>query len=184
MLLSTVYRTGQSFGKNYLIDVLRGSREQKILSNGHETLSVYGVGEKLSKKQWFVVIDRLLEVEALAVNEHQGLMLSESGLKILKGKQAVLIRSDRLNVKEKLVKKAAPEMFDYDAGLFDALRDLRQEIAKEQGVPAYIVFGDKTLKEMASLRPQSKEAMLQVGGIGEVKFERYGEAFLTLLQGF
>jgi ATP-dependent DNA helicase RecQ len=101
----------------------------------------------------------------------------------LKGKQAVLIRSDRLNVKEKLVKKAAPEMFDYDAGLFDALRDLRQEIAKEQGVPAYIVFGDKTLKEMASLRPQSKEAMLLVGGIGEVKFERYGEAFLTLLQG-
>jgi len=183
MLLSTVYRTGQSFGKNYLIDVLRGSREQKILVNGHDTLSVYGVGEKLGKKQWFVIIDRLLEVEALAVNEHQGLMLSEKGLQILKGKQTVLIRSDRLNVKEKLVRKAAPEMFDYDAGLFDALRDLRQEIAKEQGVPAYIVFGDKTLKEMASLRPQSKEAMLLVGGIGEVKFERYGEAFLTLLQG-
>ncbi len=182
MLLSTVYRTGQSFGKNYLIDVLRGSREQKILANGHDTLSVYGVGEKLSKKQWFVIIDRLLEVEALAVNEHQGLLLSEIGLKILKGKQAVLIRSDRLNVKEKLVRKAAPEMFDYDAGLFDALRDLRQEIAKEQGVPAYIVFGDKTLKEMAAIRPQSKEAMLLVGGIGEVKFERYGEQFLTLLQ--
>ncbi|MEE8589109.1 MAG: DNA helicase RecQ [Sulfurimonadaceae bacterium] len=182
MLLSTVYRTGQSFGKNYLIDILRGSKEQKILANGHDALSVYGVGEKLSKKQWFVVIDRLLEVEALNVNEHQGLMLSETGLKILKGHEPLLIRSDRLNVKAKTVKKSAPESFDYDVGLFDTLRGLRHEIAQEQGVPAYIVFGDKTLKEMAAKRPQSKEEMLQVGGIGEVKFERYGEQFLVLLQ--
>lgn len=182
MLLSTVYRTGQSFGKNYLIDILRGSREQKILANGHDELSVYGVGEKLSKKQWFVVIDRLLEVEALHVNEHQGLMLSESGLQILKGKQPLLIRADRLNVKSKTVKKAAPEDFDYDTELFDRLRAYRHEIAQEQGVPAYIVFGDKTLKEMAAKRPHSRDEMLQVGGIGEVKFERYGEKFLVFLQ--
>ena len=183
MFLSTVYRTGQSFGKNYLIDVLRGSREQKILANGHDGLSVYGVGEKLSKKQWFVVIDRLLEVEALNVNEHQGLLLSEKGLQILKGHEPLLIRSERLNVKAKTVKKSAPESYDYDAGLFESLRGLRQEIAQEKGVPPYIVFGDKTLKEMAAKRPQTKEEMLQVGGIGEVKFERYGEAFLALLQG-
>ncbi len=183
MLLSTVYRTGQSFGKNYLIDVLRGSREQKILANGHDDLSVYGVGEKLSKKQWFVVIDRLLEVEALGVNEHQGLILNEKGLQILKGQAKLMIRSERLNVKAKTVRKAAPESFDYDVGLFEALRGLRQEIAQEQGVPPYIVFGDKTLKEMAAKRPQTKEEMLQVGGIGEVKFERYGEDFLALLQG-
>jgi ATP-dependent DNA helicase RecQ len=145
-------------------------------------LSVYGVGEKLSKKQWFVVIDRLLEVEALNVNEHQGLMLSERGLKILKGHEPLLIRSERLDVKAKTVKKSAPESFDYDVELFDTLRGLRQEIAQEQGVPAYIVFGDKTLKEMAAKRPQSKEEMLQIGGIGEVKFERYGEQFLILLQ--
>ncbi len=182
MLLSTVYRTGQSYGKTYLIDILRGSREQKILANGHDELSVYGVGEQLSKKQWYVVIDRLLEVEALAVNEHQGLMLSEPGLAILKGEEALLIRSDRLNVKAKTVKRAAPESFDYDVGLFDALRGLRQEIAQEQGVPAYVVFGDKTLKEMAAKRPESREEMLRVGGIGEVKFERYGEVFLALLQ--
>ena len=182
MLLSTVYRTGQSFGKNYLIDILRGSKEQKILANGHDTLSVYGVGEKLSKKQWFVVIDRLLEVEALRVNEHQGLMLTETGLKILKGQEPLLIRSERLNVKAKTVKKAAPEAFDYDQELFERLRDLRHEIAQENNVPAYIVFGDKTLKEMAAKNPQSKTEMLEVSGIGEVKFERYGEQFLTLLQ--
>ena len=182
MLLSTVYRTGQSFGKNYLIDILRGSKEQKILANGHDALSVYGVGEKLSKKQWFVVIDRLLEVEALAVNEHQGLFLTETGLKILKGETPLLIRSERLNVKAKTVKKSTPESFDYDTSLFETLRALRYEIAQEQNVPAYIVFGDKTLKEMAAKNPQSKEEMLKVGGIGEVKFERYGAQFLTLLQ--
>lgn len=183
MLLSTVYRTGQSFGKTYLIDILRGSREQKILSNGHDTLSVYGVGEKISKKQWFVIIDRLLEVEGLVVNAHQGLMLSEKGLEILKGKTALSIRSERLDVSAKTVRKSTPEHFDYDVDLFDALRNLRQEIAQEQGVPAYIVFGDKTLKEMAATVPKSKEAMLQIGGIGEVKFERYGERFLSLLEG-
>jgi len=102
--------------------------------------------------------------------------------KILKGQEKLLIRSERLNVKAKTVKKAAPEAFDYDTELFEALRALRHEIAQESNVPAYIVFGDKTLKEMAAKHPQSREEMLQVGGIGEVKFERYGEKFLTLLQ--
>ena len=182
MFLSTVYRTGQSFGKNYLIDILRGSREQKVLANGHDSLSVYGVGEKLSKKQWFVIIDRLLEVEALHVNEYHGLMLSEIGLKILKGQEKLFIRSERLNVKAKTVKKTAPEAFDYDVDSFERLRALRHEIAQESSVPAYIVFGDKTLKEMAAKNPQTKEEMLLIGGIGEVKFERYGEQFLGLLK--
>ncbi len=182
MLLSSVYRTGQRFGKAYVIDVLRGSKEQKVLSNGHDELSVYGIGEKLSKKQWFVLIDRLLELEGLGVNEHQGLIITEKGLGFLKGHESVMIRSDRLNVKEKTVKKSAPEIFDYDKDLFDELRTLRQEIASEKGVPAYIVFSDKTLKEMSVVRPQNKDAMLSVGGVGEVKFERYGEAFLDLLK--
>ncbi len=181
MLLSAIYRTGQMFGKNYVIDVLRGSKEQKVLANNHDELSVYGIGEKFSKKQWFVVCDRMLEIEALHVNEHQGLVLTNSGLSILKGKEKVLIRADRLNVKAKTVKKSAPEIFEYDSDLFESLRALRHEIASEQGVPAYIVFGDKTLKEMAVLRPRTKETMLQVGGVGEVKFERYGKAFLKLL---
>ncbi len=182
MLLSAVYRTGQRFGKSYLVDVLRGSREQKILANGHDALSVYGIGESLSKKQWFVVLDRMLEIGALDVNEHHGLVLTEAGLKVLKGAEPVLIRADRLNVRAKTVKKAAPEIFDYDTELFETLRALRFEIAQEKGVPPYVVFGDKTLKEMAAVRPQTKERMLEVNGVGEVKFERYGEAFLALLR--
>ena len=182
MLLSTIYRTGQLFGKNYLIDVLRGSKEQKILANGHDALSVYGVGEKHSKKQWYVIIDRLMELEAVDVNEHHGLLLNAKGLAVLKGAASVFIREERLNVKAKTVKKAAPEAFDYDVDLFEQLRELRQSIAKSEDVPAYVVFGDKTLKEMAAKSPQSKAEMLDVSGIGEVKFERYGVQFLELLQ--
>jgi len=182
MLLSCVYRTGQRFGKSYLVDVLRGSREQKLLANGHDELSVYGIGEALSKKQWYVVIDRMFEIGAVELNEHHGLCLTPAGLAVLKGEQPVLIRTDRLNVRAKTVKKAAPEAFDYDTELFETLRALRQEIAQEHGVPPYVVFGDKTLKEMAASRPQSKEQMLDINGVGEVKFDRYGAQFLLLLQ--
>ena len=182
MLLSCVYRTGQRFGKSYLIDVLRGSREQKLLANGHDELSVYGVGEALNKKQWLVVIDRMLELGAVDLNAHHGLFLTQAGLGVLKGEAKVLIRTDRLNVRAKTVQKAAPEHFDYDTELFEALRALRFEIAQEHGVPPYVVFGDKTLKEMAASRPQTKAQMLEVGGVGEVKFERYGAQFLLLLQ--
>ena len=181
MLLSAVYRTGQRFGKSYVVDVLRGSREQKILANGHDTLSVYGIGEKLERKQWLSVIDRLLELEALDVNEHKGLILTQEGLGILKGSTEVSIRSDRLDVRAKTVKKQAEEIFDYDRELFDRLRTLRQNLAKEAGVPAYVVFTDKSLKEMAAMRPADREAMLNVGGVGEKKFERFGEAFLELI---
>ena len=124
----------------------------------------------------------MMEIGAADVNEHQGLFLTQAGLAVLKGEQKVLIRADRLDVRAKTVKKAAPETFDYDTELFETLRALRFEIAQEQGVPPYVVFGDKTLKEMAAARPQTKEAMLAVGGVGEVKFERYGAQFLVLLQ--
>jgi ATP-dependent DNA helicase RecQ len=163
--------------------VLRGSREQKILANGHDELSVYGVGEALNKKQWLVVIDRLLELGTVDLNAHHGLFLTQAGLDVLKGKAPVLIRADRLNVRAKTVKKAAPETLDYDAELFETLRALRFELAQEHGVPPYVVFGDKTLKEMAAVRPRSKEEMLEINGVGEVKYARYGTPFLLLLQG-
>jgi ATP-dependent DNA helicase RecQ len=180
MLLSAVYRTGQRFGKSYLVDVLRGSRERKILANGHDTLSVHGIGEALNRKQWFVVLDRMLEIGALEVNEHHGMVLTETGREVLKGARKVTIRADRMDVRAKTVKKAAPEAFDYDTELFEALRALRYELAQERGVPPYVIFGDKTLKLMAAQRPQTKEEMLAVSGVGEKKFERYGEAFLRL----
>ncbi len=178
-LLSAIYRTGQRFGKTYIVDVLRGSTNQKILQNGHDTLSVYGIGETLHKNQWLVIVDRLLELEQLKLGEYQVLQLSESGIETLKGKQSVFIAAERMIVKKR-APKATPvhETGDFDTALFERLRSLRSETAQELGVPAYIVFGDKTLKEMARLKPSTKEELLAVNGVGERKFEQFGEVFL------
>ena len=181
-LLSTIYKTSQMFGKNYLIDILRGSKEQKILANNHDGLSVYGIGEEMSKKQWFVIVDRLLEIEAIGFNEHKGLILLEQGVLILKGKASLEIDSTRLHVKQSKVKKVIDEVLDFNSDLFEKLRILRSVIAKENSVPAYIVFGDKTLKEMARDVPQNDDEMLAINGVGAKKLEQYGEQFIALLK--
>ncbi len=180
--LSTVYRTNQSFGQAYVIDVLRASEMQKILDNGHNTLSVYGIGREKSKSYWEKVSERLMELGALKRGEFRSLMLDNVGMKILKNELKVSIKAERLHVK---VKKefVAHKDEDENSEIFEKLRVLRGQIAKEESKPAYIIFGDKTLKEMAKLLPKTKEEMLHVSGVGEVKFERYGERFLELLKG-
>ncbi|WP_456391779.1 DNA helicase RecQ [Nitratifractor sp.] len=181
--LAAAYRSGQRFGAGYLIDLLRGSREKRILDNGHDGLSVYGIGADLDRKVWGVIIDRLLELGALDLNAYKGLALTEKGAEILRGKQAVRIRSDRMQMRRSRPRsKAAALPEDVDPELFERLRDLRREIAEENGIPPYVVFSDKTLRELAAQRPQDREEMLSIHGIGEVKYERYGEAFLQLMR--
>ena len=181
MLLSAIYKTQQSFGKNYIIDVLRGSKEQKLLSNKANELSVYNIGHALSKKEWFVILERLVELKIINIGEFSVLQLSQSAVEILKSQRKVDIKSSRLqiNTKEKRVKLA--EDFDYDAELFEELRAKRSELALKLGVPAYIIFSDKTLKHLASLKPHDKMQMLEVNGVGEKKYEQYGEAFLEVI---
>ncbi|DAB28990.1 MAG TPA: DNA helicase RecQ [Sulfurimonas sp. UBA12504] len=182
MLLSAVYKSGQNFGKNYIIDILRGSKEQKLLANGADKLSVYNIGAHVSKKEWFVILERLLELKTLAVGEFSTLQLTQSAVEILKGQKSVDIKSSRLetNSKEKRVKLA--EDFDFDVALFGRLREKRKELAHELGVPPYIIFSDKTLKHIASLKPHDKVSMLEVNGVGEKKYEQYGAAFLAVLE--
>jgi len=178
-LLSCVYRTGQRFGQSYVIDVLRGSSVEKILDNAHDKLSVYGIGKEHSKAYWDRIMERLMEVGALKRGEFRALMIDTIGMKILKKEASVEIKLERLNVKQKKEYVSHHEDSELNTDAFDALRSLRAEIAKEEGKPAYIVFGDKTLKEMANHLPQDKESMLRINGVGEVKFERYGEQFLA-----
>jgi len=180
MFLSAIYRSDQRFGQAYVIDILMGSKNQKIIQNGHDRLSVYGIGKERGRGEWFSIGDRLLELDAVARGEYQVLKLTPAGRDILKAKQTVEIREDRLRVEKSVSVKKGTSYDDVDMETFDALRNLRAEIAKESGVPAYIVFGDKTLKEMATTLPTTKEAMLDVNGVGEVKYERYGEIFLKL----
>lgn len=181
MLLSTIYKTDQTFGKNYIIDILRGSNEQKLLANGADKLSVYSIGSHLGKKEWFVIVERVLELNILTLGEFQALKLTNEAVKVLKSLATVSIKPSRLNVVEKQKAKKLQEEFAFDRDLFERLREKRKELAEELAVPAYIIFSDKTLKHLASDMPNSKEEMLQVNGVGIKKYDQYGEEFLAVI---
>ena len=177
MFLSAIYRTGERFGQNHIIDILRGSSAQNIVKFGHEKLTVYGIGEIRNKNEWGMIADRLFELSAVSLGEHRALKLQTEAIGILKGQQKVWIDEDKLGNIARY--KGVDETIEKDE-TFEALRSLRMKIASEHDVPAYIVFSDKTLQELSTRLPKSREEMLEVNGIGEVKYERYGEAFLEL----
>jgi ATP-dependent DNA helicase RecQ len=181
MLLSTILRTEQNFGLHYVIDVLKGSKEQRVLQNGHDILSVYGIGDEYSKSQWLTIGDKLLELNAVEIGEFKVYKLTPFGIEVIKGAHTIELKKERLTVQKAETKKRVTYFDDYDTEMYDKLRDLRMQIASQKGIPPYIVFSDKTLKDLSVKVPQDKEAMLQVHGIGEVKFERYGSEFLDLL---
>jgi len=181
-LLSAIYRTKQSFGLHYVIDILRGSKEQRILTNEHNKLSVYKIGESYSKAQWLTIADKLLELDAIGIGEYRVYHLKERGVGILKGQEKVSIREERLVIKKVQSKKKVTYFEDYEVEIFDKLRELRKSIATENRVPPYVIFSDKTLKEMSNSMPTNKIEMLNVHGVGEVKFKRYGQAFLELIK--
>jgi len=181
MILSAIYKTKQGFGKNYIIDILRGSSEQKLLANQADKLSMYGIGTHLSKKEWFVIVERLLELKILRLGSFQVLELTNEAVEVLKSLRKVDIKSSRLQINAKKKAIHQEKEFDYDEELFEKLRAKRSELANELGVPAYIIFGDKTLKELAYVRPFDENSMLQVNGVGAKKFAQYGEEFLAIL---
>ena len=182
--LSTLYRTGQRFGMHYVVDVLRGSSEKRILDNGHDALSVYGIGTERSKEQWLVIGERLLELELVGQGEHKTLYITPEGSEWLKSGTPLDIARERLEVRSRTARKAVIDTADYDLRLFEALRTLRKELADGQGIPPYMVFSDKSLKEMAARPPEDREQMLAINGVGEVKFERFGEEFLNLIRNY
>jgi len=184
MLLSAIYKTSQSFGKNYIVDILRASKEQRILSNGADKLSMYGIGMHLSKKEWFVVIERLLELKILSLGEFQTLQLTQKAVDVLKAKTKVSIKSSRLQLQNKEKKVKREEEFDYDTDLFELLRRKRTEIASKLEVPPYIIFADKTLKHLSANKPLYKIDMLEINGIGMKKYEQFGEVFLEVIQNY
>jgi len=177
-LLSAIYRTEQKFGINHIVDVLRGSKNQKILDFAHNSLSVYNIGHDKSKNEWIAICDKLIDDEALSLGEFRALKITKLGMQILKGTQKVLIDSDKLGL---LVKQEEEEIeLSFDEKIFEEFKTLRRKIALEHEVPAYVIFGDKSLKEFALKLPITKEEMLEVNGVGLVKFEKYGEPFLEL----
>jgi len=180
-LLSTILRTEQKFGLHYVIDVLRGSKDQRLLQHGHDTLSVYGIGKAYTKAQWMSIGDKLLELGAVQIGEFKVYRVTPFGVEVLKGEHRIDLKKERLYVQKAKAKRKETFFDNYNVELYDQLRELRKTIASEKGIPPYMVFSDKTLKELSESQPQNKEEMLEVHGIGEIKFERYGEAFLTML---
>jgi len=139
---------------------------------------VYNLGVDKSKNEWIAIADKLIDIQALILGEFRVLKISNLGLEILKGKEKLFIDSDKLGIASKIQEEETELTFD--ELIYERFRTLRREIALENEVPAYVIFGDKTLKEFANKLPSSKEQMLEINGVGLVKYEKYGESFLNL----
>jgi ATP-dependent DNA helicase RecQ len=182
-VLSCVYRVGQSFGIKHVVDVLRGADNERIRNFGHDRLSTYGIGMEHSHAEWTSITRQLI---------HHGFLLQDIGnfsvLKLTPSAQG-LLRSEqslelaRPRIREKAAKKpaAALKLDDGSVPLFEALRALRKKLAEEQGVPPYVIFGDASLVEMSRKRPATAAEFLDINGVGQVKLERYGAAFLEVI---
>jgi len=185
--LSCVYRTGQRFGVVHLIEVLRGGEGERIQQFGHNKLSTYGIGKDLDAKSWRGVFRQLVAAGLLEVDAEAfgGLRLTDSSRAVLTGKQAVVLRKE-LPGKKTRERDRGPRtgvaVQPQDLPLFGALRDLRAQLAREQNVPAYVIFHDSTLRNIAEQRPGSLGELAQVGGIGGTKLERYGPQVLETIR--
>jgi ATP-dependent DNA helicase RecQ len=180
-LLSAVYRTGQSFGFGHVQKVLTGADDERIRQRGHDRLSVFGiVGD--DEARLLQPVSRALQARgALVANDHGGLQLGGDAKAILTGGKSVEIvvppQSERQ--RRRRGERGANPLGD---PLFEALRELRRELAAEAGLPPYVIFHDSTLREIAALRPQSLAALGDIGGIGAKKLEAYGDAFLAVVR--
>jgi len=184
--LSCVYRTGQRFGANHLIEVLRGSDSEKLRRLGHHQLSTYGIGMELSANEWRSVLRQLVATGLLTVDPdgYGGLQLTDACRPVLKGEQTVSLRKDSLperSTSRRSGERPAPAQVDEaDQPLWQALRACRKQLADEHGIPPFMVFHDKTLAEMLARRPSTLSEMSEVSGVGDAKLERYGAAFLAV----
>jgi ATP-dependent DNA helicase RecQ len=177
--LSAVYRSNQSFGQNHIIDILRGSNNQKVFQFNHNELSVYGIGKEKSKNEWNAIVDRLYDCEAIEVGEYRAIKITTYGMEVLKGKDKILIDSDKVGIVEEIQEDNKTIDKTYSQ-YFEQFRTLRTQIASQEQVAPYIVFSDKVLVELSDKLPQTKEEFLNINGVGEVKYEKYGEKFLNL----
>ncbi|MCF4099041.1 DNA helicase RecQ [Maritalea mediterranea] len=185
--ISCVYRTGERFGIAYLVDVLLGTENDRITQFGHDQLPTFGVGQDLTKPEWQNVFRQLIASNLLCLNpEGQGgFMITRAGRKFLNEKPALPMRHyvKPLRNKRKAgsgLATSAP-LNTEDQTLLNTLRSVRSELAKTNKVPAYVIFHDRTLVELAQAKPTNLDAMLEINGIGKSKLDRYGQVFLDAI---
>ncbi|MBU1213738.1 MAG: DNA helicase RecQ [Gammaproteobacteria bacterium] len=190
MALSCIYRTGQRFGVAHLIDVLLGKATPKVEQFHHQQLSTFGIGKELAQQQWSSVYRQLtaggfIEVD---IEGYGGLRLAEAARPVLRGEQEVWLRRDAAPAKRTSSKaERSSRLREAFAGanedpLWQALKAKRMALAREQGVPPYVIFHDSTLLEILNQRPQTLDAMGRISGIGQAKLAKYGDAFLQVVE--
>lgn len=183
--LSCVHRTGQRFGVAYLTDVLLGGDNPKIKNFYHHQQSTFGIGTEYTKQEWQNIFRQLVAHNLLHadVAGHGGLSITQKGREFLKNKDSLHFRKSNQKITTEKLKKEIKVNLQQptDQTLFTALKTKRQELAKAQNVPAYLIFHDKTLTEIAKIKPKSLADMLQITGVGESKLKKYGQAFLDVV---
>jgi len=183
--MAAIYRTGMRFGAAHIVDVLMGKSTEKVERFGHHNQPVFGQGKDLDAKTWQSVIRQLTAAGLVVVDHanHGALTLGEASRAVFRHERIVTLRKDRprkaVEVRRQLAN--AVSIPDHARPVFDALREERLRIARQQGVPPYVIFHDATLKAMALARPRHPHDMLNLPGVGQAKLDRYGEAFLAVL---
>jgi len=184
--LSCVYRVDQSFGIRHVVDVLRGADNERIRRFRHDRLSTYGIGQEYATVEWLSILRQLIHCGYLVqdIAHYSVLRLTPAASAVLKGEERVELARPRIREKKPAKKPTvAADLREADLGLFERLRELRRELARDAGVPPYVIFGDAALLEMSRERPANDEEFLAINGVGKVKLERYGEAFLEVICG-
>jgi ATP-dependent DNA helicase RecQ len=185
--LSCIFRTGQRFGSRHLIDVLLGHMTDRVIQWGHRELSVFGIGADIDEAAWRDVFRQLVTL-GFARPDHEAfgaLRLTEASRAVLKGEQRIDMRRmvPRKGKGATLRRKAGSDaLSDADSALLERLRQWRSDQAREQSLPAYVIFHDATLSAIASARPLDIDGLFTIHGIGATKLQRYGPALLTLLR--
>ncbi|MCK5091103.1 MAG: RecQ family ATP-dependent DNA helicase, partial [Gammaproteobacteria bacterium] len=185
--LSCVHRTGQRFGVGYLVDVLLGKENERILRFGHNKASTYGIGSELNQSEWRDLYRQLIARGLLAVDleGHGGLHLTEESRPVLRGEQPLHLRKFSRKTKAKSRERKDSRFTDPKKNdLWQALRNRRQQLADEQGIPAYMIFHDATLAEMLENQPETLTQLSNISGVGKRKLADYGETFLDVLNDY
>ncbi|HSH43826.1 MAG TPA: DNA helicase RecQ [Arenicellales bacterium] len=188
-LLSCVYRTGQRFGSAHVIDVLLGKQTDKIAQHRHDRLSTFGIGSELGQQQWRSIVRQLLVQGYLYADAERygALTLTDQSRALLRGEITLYLREDPRAREEKALRSkprsGLDSIADADRDLWEALRECRKRLADQHGVPPYMVFHDATLMDMLAYRPSSEDDLMAINGVGQAKLDRYGRAFLEVLNG-
>jgi ATP-dependent DNA helicase RecQ len=185
-LLSTVVRLqrerNQRFGAGHLIDILLGKTNDRVRQHSHDELSTFGLGQELSEQEWRGVVRQLLAQGLLAVQGEYGiLVLTDASASVLSGSRSVMLRREAPKRSKAAKRAIAADLPTAALGLFERLRSWRADEAREQGVPAYIVFGDATLRGISVTRPATLAELGSISGVGEKKLEQYGAALLEVV---